>query len=83
MTSARRGQQQQKWEGFLGHRLGNTYRASIVTFIGDVCGIVNDLLVHNLLIHFITLQDHYSDTLVIGDDVEESHSAPLPVIREF
>ena len=85
MTSARRGQQQQKWEGFLGHRLGNTYRASIVTFIGDVCGIVNDLLVndllvHNLLIHFITFQDHYSDTLVIGDDVEESHSAPLPVI---
>ena len=80
MTSARRGQQQQKWEGFLGHRLGNTYRASIVTFIGDVCGIVNDLLVHNLLIHFITHQDHCSDTLVIGDDVEESHSAPLPVI---
>ena len=77
MTSARRGQQQQKWEGFLEHRLGNT---SIVTFIGDVCGIVKDLLVHNLLIHFITLQDHYSDTLVIGDDVEESHSAPLPVI---
>ena len=80
MTSARRGQQQQKWKDFLGHWLGNTYRASIVTFIGDVCGIVNDLLVHNLLIHFITLQDHYSDTLVIGDDVEESHSAPLPVI---
>ena len=25
-------------------------------------------------------QDHYSDTLVIGDDVEESHSTPFSVI---
>ena len=66
MTSAQRDQQQQKWEG-----------RAVATFIGDVCGIVNDLLVHNLLIHFITLQDHYSDTLVIGDDIRESDSATL------
>ena len=48
---------------------------AVVTFIGDFCGIVNDLLVHNLLIYFITLQDHSSDTLVIGDDITESDSA--------
>lgn len=79
MTSAWRHQQEQKCEGALWHRLGNTYRASTVTGIGDLCGIVNNL-VHNLLIHFITLQDPYSDTLVIGDDIEESDSATFSVI---
>jgi len=33
-----------------------------------------------LLIHFITLQDPYSDTLVIRDDIEESDSATFSVI---
>ena len=33
-----------------------------------------------MLIHFITLQDPYSDTLVIGDDIEESDSVTFPVI---
>ena len=61
------------------HRLGNTYRASTVTCIGDLCRIANNL-VHNLLNHFITLQDPYSDTLGIGDDIEESDSATFSVI---
>ena len=79
MTSAWRHQQEQKCEGDLWHRLGNTYRASTVTCIENLCGIVNNL-VHNLLIHFIALQDPYSDTLVIGDDIEESDSATFSII---
>ena len=59
--------------------INKNWRA-VATFIGDVCGIVNDLLVHNLLIHFITLQDHYSETLVIGDDITESDSATFSVL---
>ena len=51
---------------------------AVATFIGDVCGIVNDLLAQNLLIHFITLQDHYSDTLVIEDDITESDKYMKP-----
>jgi len=38
------------------------------------------VIVHNLLIHFITLQDPYSDALVIGDEIEESNSATFLVI---
>jgi len=53
---------------------------AVAIFIGDVCGIVNDLLVHNLLIHFFSLQDHYSETLVIGDDITESDSATFSVL---
>ena len=77
--TAWRQQQEQKCEGGLWHWLGNTYRASTVTCIGDLCGIVTNL-VHNLLIHFITLQDPYSDTLVIGDNIKESDSATFSVI---
>ena len=72
-------QQQQRCEGALWQGLGKTYRVFTVTFIGDRYGIVDDL-VHNLLIHFISLQDPYSDTLVIGDDIEESDSASFSVI---
>ena len=79
LTSAWRDQQQQRCKGTLWQRLGNTYRVSTVTCIGDLCGIVDDL-VHNLLIYFITLQDPYSDTLVIGDEIEESDSATVSVI---
>ena len=35
-----------------------------ITCIGDLCGIVDDF-VHNLL-HFTTLQDPYSNTLVVA-----------------
>ncbi|CAH3046708.1 unnamed protein product, partial [Porites lobata] len=54
-------------------------RKAHVTCIGDLCGIVDDL-VHNLLTYFITLQDPYSDNLVIGDEIEESDSATVSVI---
>ena len=30
--------------------------------------------------HFITLQDPYSDTLLIGDDIEEPNSSSVSVI---
>ena len=33
-----------------------------------------------MLIHFIGRQDPYSDSLVIGDDIEESDSATASVI---
>ena len=72
-------QQQQRCEGALWQGLGKTYRVFTVTFMGDHYGIVDDL-VHNLLSHFISLQDPYSDTLVIGDDIEESDSATFSVI---
>ena len=38
------------------------------------------VIFHNLLLHFITLQDHCSDTMVIGDNIEESDSATFSVI---
>ena len=38
------------------------------------------LSIINLLIYLISLQDLYSDTLVIGDDIEESDSATFSVI---
>ena len=72
-------QQQQRCEGARWQGLGKTYRVFTVAFIGDHYGIVDDL-VHNLLSHFISLQDPYSDTLVIGDDIEESDSATFSVI---
>ena len=30
--------------------------------------------------HFITVQDAYSDTLLIGDDIEETNSSSVSVI---
>ena len=32
------------------------------------------------VLHFITLQDPYSDTLLIGDDIEEPDSSSVSVI---
>ena len=49
----------------------------IVVSIFDLFIIV---IFHNLLLHFITLQDHCSDTMVIGDNIEESDSATFSVI---